>query len=299
MVGEYAIGVSKWRVLGDADKRWEETQLHVTAKAYWSELEVINFYGFGNDTPATGPESYYDADQQQWMVYPTLAYALGPHSDIEMGPVFKYSSTDTVPGHYLSDTRPYGIGEFGQAGFRVGIYKDSRIRAKDAYRGFLVDLSATIYPVMADVTSQFEVYSLATAAYFTFPVIKRPFLSLKAGAKKVHGDFPFHEAAFVGGEPSERKLPYQRYGGDEAVYGSAELRIPVVGFPLILPIDIGVYVYGNSGRVYVDRQSPDGWHTSRGAGVWIGILNPSSGVEVDLGNYVGRNIVQAKIGFSF
>jgi hypothetical protein len=218
---------------------------------------------------------------------------------IEMGPVFKYSETDTVPGHYLSDTRPYGIGEFGQAGFRVGIYKDSRIRAKDAYRGFLVDLSATVYPVVADVTSQFEVYSLATAAYFTFPVIKRPFLSLKAGAKKVHGDFPFHEAAFVGGEPSERKLPYQRYGGDEAVYGSAELRIPVVGFPLILPIDIGVYVYGNSGRVYVDRQSPDGWHTSRGAGAWIGILNPSSGVEVDLGNYVGRNIVQAKIGFSF
>jgi hypothetical protein len=73
----------------------------------------------------------------------------------------------------------------------------------------------------------------------------------------------------------------------------------VVGFPFILPIDIGLYVYGNAGRVYVDRLSPEGWHSSRGAGAWIGILNPSSGVDIDLGNYVGRNIVQAKIGFSF
>jgi hypothetical protein len=298
-VGEYSLGVEKFRVLGAADKRWEKTLLHVTAKAHWSELELINFYGFGNDSPALGPEEYFDAPQQQWMVYPALAYALGPRSDIEIGPVFKHSSTDTAAGNYLSETNPYGIGEFSQAGLRLGIYKDSRIRARDAYRGLLIDLSATVYPAVLDVTSQFEVYSLATAAYFTFPVVKRPFLALKAGAKQVHGDFPFHEAAFIGGEPSERKLPHQRYAGDAALYGSAELRIPVVGFPFILPIDIGVYVYGNAGRVYVDRQSPDGWHSSRGAGAWIGILNPSSGVEVDLGNYVGRNIVQAKIGFSF
>ncbi len=299
VVGEYSLGVGKYRVLGAADKRWEETPLHATVKAYWSELQIINFYGFGNDSPELSPEAYYNAHQQQWMVFPALAYALGPRSDISIGPVFKYSSTDTAPGHYLSDTKPYGIGDFGQAGLRLGIYKDSRTRARDAYRGLLLDLSATVYPAVLDVTSQFEVYSLATAAYFTFPVIKRPFLSLKAGASQVHGNFPFHEAAFVGGEPSERKLPHERYAGDAAIYGSAELRIPVVDFPLILPIDIGLYVYGNAGRVYVDRLSPDGWHSSRGAGVWIGILNPSSGVEVDLGNYVGRNIVQAKIGFSF
>jgi hypothetical protein len=118
---------------------------------------------------------------------------------------------------------------------RLGIYKDSRTRARDAYGGLLFDLSATVYPAVLDVTSQFEVYSLATAAYFTFPVIKRPFVSLKAGAKQVRGDFPYQEAAFIGGEPSERKLPFQRYAGDAAIYGSAELRIPVVDFPLYCP----------------------------------------------------------------
>lgn len=299
LFGEYSFGVNKFRVLGDFDKWWEKSPFHLTARAHWSELEIINFYGFGNDTQEVPPESYYDASHRQWMVYPALNYALGPNSDIAVGAVFKSSVTDTVPGHFISDTQPYGVGDFDQLGFRVGLYKDSRIRQKDHYRGLLIDLTATTYPEMMDVTSQFEVYALNTAGYITIPMIKRPFFSLKAGASHVRGIVPFHESAFVGGEPSERKLPYQRYAGDTAYYGSAELRIPLFGFPLLVPIDVGTYVYTNTGRVYLDNQSPGGWHTSSGAGVWIGILNPMSGVSVDLGNYVGRNIVQAKIGFKF
>lgn len=299
LVGEYAFGVSGYRVIGEADKRWEETAMHITARVQWSELELINFYGFGNDNTASGSEEYFRAPQKQWTVFPALEYALGPRSDLLLGPVFKHSSTHTGAGNYLADTSPYGIGEFSQAGLRVGLYKDSRIRGRDNYGGFMVDLSATVYPSALDVASRFGVLEANTAAYFTFPVVKRPFLSLKAGAKRVNGDFPFHEAAFIGGKPSERDIPRERYAGDGALYGSAELRIPVVGFAFILPIDIGAYVYGDAGRVYVDRLSPGGWHHSHGAGVWIGILNPASGVEVDLGNSVGRNIVQAKIGFEF
>jgi len=299
MAGEYAFGVGRWRVLGDADKRWEQTHFHVMMNAHWSQIELLNFYGFGNDTPAVGSPMYFRAPNEQWMVFPALAYAVGPKSDIVAGPVFKHSTTDMTPGRFLADTRPYGSGEFSQAGFRVGLYKDSRIRAKDAYSGLLIDLSATAYPEALDVTSPFEVYALHTAAYYTFPIIKRPFLSLKAGAQEVRGDFPFHEAAFVGGKPSERNLARERYAGDRSFYGSAELRLPLFGFAYMLPFDIGAYVYGDGGRVYLDDVSPGGWHHSHGAGVWIGILNPMSGVGVDLGNEVGRNIVQAKIGFEF
>ena len=93
------------------------------------------------------------------MVNPALAYSLGPRSDIDLGLVFKYSATATAPGHYLTDTKPYGIGDFSQAGLRLGIYRDSRIRARDAYRGLLIDLSATVYPAVLDVASQFEVWA--------------------------------------------------------------------------------------------------------------------------------------------
>jgi hemolysin activation/secretion protein len=204
-----------------------------------------------------------------------------------------------APGNYVADTQPYGSGEFSQAGFRVGLYKDSRIRAKDAYSGTLIDLSATAYPAALDVASPFEVYALNTHAYYTFPVIKRPFMSLKAGGQVVRGVFPFQEAAFIGGKPSERDIPRERYAGDQSLYGSAELRVPLFGFAYVLPFDFGTYIYADAGRVYLNGESPGGWHHSTGAGIWIGILNPFSGVSVDLGNEIGRNIVQAKIGFQF
>ena len=216
-----------------------------------------------------------------------------------VGPVFKHSTTDMTPGRYVADTSPYGSGEFSQMGFRVGLYKDSRVRARDAFSGLLIDLSATAYPASLDVTSPFEVYALNTAAYYTFPIIKRPFLSLKAGAQEVRGDFPFQEAAFIGGKPSERDIPRERFAGDQSFYGSAELRVPLFGFAYVLPFDFGTYIYADAGRVYLNGESPGGLHHSSGAGIWIGILNPISGVSVDIGNDVGRNIVQAKIGFQF
>lgn len=299
VAGEYAFGVDRWRVLGEADKRWEKTLFHVTANAHWSQIELLNYYGLGNDTPAPSSPMYFRAPNEQWMVFPAVAYALGPQSDIMVGPVFKHSTTDMTPGHFVADTAPYGSGEFSQLGFRVGLYKDSRIRARDAYSGLMIDLSATGYPAALDVVSPFEVYALHTAAYYTFPIIKRPFLSLKAGAQAVRGDFPFQEAAFIGGKPSERDIPRERYAGDRSFYGSAELRLPLFGFAYFLPFDFGTYIYADAGRVYLDGASPGGLHHSQGAGIWIGILNPMSGVSVDLGNEVGRNIVQAKIGFEF
>jgi len=297
--GEYAFGVDRWRLLGEADKRWEGTLFHVMANVHVSQIELLNYYGFGNDTPAVGSPEYFRAPNEQWMVFPALAYAVGPKSDIMAGPVFKHSTTDMTPGRYVADTQPYGSGQFDQVGFRVGLYKDSRIRAIDAYSGTLVDLSATAYPAALDVASPFEVYALNTAAYYTFPIIKRPFLALKAGAQAVRGDFPFQEAAFIGGRPSERDIPRERYAGDRSIYGSAELRVPLFDIAYVLPFDFGTYIYADAGRVYLDGESPGGLHHSSGAGIWIGILNPFSGVNVDLGNAVGRNIVQAKIGFQF
>jgi len=298
IIGVYSAGVRRGRVVGSFDKRREASPLHVTAKAYWSELELIHYYGFGNDSPE-GPSARFEARQQQWMIHPALAFALGPRSDIAVGPIFKSSATDDIPGSYLSETKPYGSGDFNEAGVRLGIYKDNRIRRKDAYSGVLLDLTATAYPKMADVTSSFQVLAAIMGAFFTLPMVTHPVIALKAGAKQVFGDFPFHEAAFIGGEPSQRDLPHERFAGDAALYGSVELRVPVVDFAFILPIDIGVYTYGDAGRVFVERESPDGWHNSKGAGVWIGILNPFTGVSVDFSNYIGRNIVQAKMGFTF
>lgn len=298
LFGEYATGIQAFRVTGLLDRRRESSSLHFTAVARMSEIEIVNFHGFGNDTPE-GPAEFFEARQRQWLFHPAVAWALGPRSDLYIGPVIQHSSTDSIPGRFISEVRPYGFGDFGQAGLRLGLYSDGRNRAKDATKGLLLDVSATLYPALWDVNSTFGVLSATSGLYVTLPVPVHPILALRAGARKVFGEFPFHEAAFIGGRGSVRRLDRERYGGDAALHGTAELQIPVARFGFVLPLDVGVFGYADAGRVYVDGSSPGGWHRAAGVGFWVGILNPATAISLELGDQRGRTGIRVRTGLSF
>ena len=54
LLGGYATGVNRWRVEFSGDLRRENSDAHVTLVARASELDVLHFYGFGNETPSLG-----------------------------------------------------------------------------------------------------------------------------------------------------------------------------------------------------------------------------------------------------
>jgi hypothetical protein len=204
-LAEYSTGVDGWRATIDGDRRFEDEELHLKATARMSDLEVLNFYGYGNDTPADQPESFFEVRQRQWLFHPAVAYAVGTRTDIAFGPIVQYATMDDVPDRFITQEKPYGFGDFGQAGFRLGLYGDSRDHSKKQHRQFLLDVSATAYPAWWDVQKAYGVLSALTATYLTMPVPVHPVLAVKAGGRKLLGDeFPFHDAAFIGGRPSER-----------------------------------------------------------------------------------------------
>jgi len=228
-----------------------------------------------------------------------VAWSLGSRSDISFGPVIQYSTTDSVAGRIISTTRPYGFGDFGQAGLRLGLYHDARDQVKDPRRGMLLELSGTWYPGIWDVETSFGAVAASAAVYYTFPVPLHPILLVRGSGRKVFGSFPFHEAAFVGGRGSVRRLDRQRYAGDAFLAGTTELQIPVAQFPLIVPLDVGIYAFADAGRVYLDGESPGGWHTGTGVGVWVAIMNPATSIAVELGDQRGRSLIRVKTGVTF
>jgi len=138
-----------------------------------------------------------------------------------------------------------------------------------------------------------------TGEYYTLPVPVHPLLAPREGAKEVFGELLFHEAAFIGGRASVRRLDRERYAGDAALYGTAELQIHVARFAFILPLDVGVYGYGDAGRVYVDGESPGGWHKAAGIGIWIGVLNPATALSFEFGDQRGRSGLRVRTGLTF
>ncbi|MGQ0537552.1 MAG: hypothetical protein ACT4R6_01285, partial [Gemmatimonadaceae bacterium] len=66
----------------------------------------------------------------------------------------------------------------------------------------------------------------------------------------------------------------------------------------ILPWDFGLVGFMDAGRVYVDNESPGGWHSVSGGGVWIGMVRPGYGITILATNRAERRLLVGT-GFAF
>jgi hemolysin activation/secretion protein len=155
-----------------------------------------------------------------------------------------------------------------------------------------------VYPAIWDAREAYEEIAGVASAYLTIPMLTRPVFAVRAGGKKLIGDFPYFDAAFIGGGGSLRTEHRQRYAGDASLYGSGELRVPIAKFPFILPWNVGALGFVDVARVYVDGDSPGGWHKGTGLGGWIGVINPETSLSVYYTNNPDRR-VQTTLGFTF
>jgi hypothetical protein len=273
--GAYATGFNRGSVAVLMDRRFESSPLHITALGRVSDIQVVGFNGFGNATSDSGHvQSFFDVHQRQWFLNPVVGLSLGSWTDVSLGPVVQHSVVDSARSPFLAETRPYGFGTFDQAGLmlnakyeRVPAPGEDETFVRDRY---LVQATGAYYPAMWDVRSPFEMASLALGASFEIPIPTRPLFVARAGGKKLFGDFPFYEAAMLGGHETTQYITSQRYAGDGSLYGTSELYVPLTQFTFLIPVRVGVTGVAESGRVYYKGSSPDGWHSTTGGGIWVG-----------------------------
>jgi hypothetical protein len=299
--GTYAEKVHGWRIVGEADRRFEGSPLHLTLEGRFSHLEMLNFHGLGNQSPDSGVDHiYFETRQRLLTVYPAVALALGTNSDLSLGPIVQHSKMDETIGRNLAATQPYGTGSFGQAGVQAVLHHEKEIGGKTPKHKYIAEVTAAAYPAVWDVQSAFQTMGVAVEGQTTLPVVTNPVLALRAGGKRVFGDFPFYEAAFVGGNRTARYMEPQRYAGDASVYASAEVRVPLSGITRGWPFDWGVLGLGDVGRVYVDGDSPGGWHSVSGYGLWFGMKgNRMKVVTLTMVSEVGRTGLHLRTGLGF
>lgn len=268
----YSPSSNRWRVRTSFDKRFEESPWHAGLKASMSELEIFHFHGFGNDLPDVR-EPFFDLRQAQWQFAPGIAFSPNLVSDIILGPVVRYTTTDSST-NFISQLHPTGFPTYGQAGLRLRLRLDNKYLNDTTKMRLLLDAVGAAYPGMWDVPTPYESLDAFAAIYFPLPLPKRPQLAFRVGGKKLWGDFPYFDAAFLGGSDSFRSEERQRWAGDASIYAGSELHWPLAQFPFIVPVDFGAMGFTDMGRVYVDGDSPGGLHKVWGGGFWAGLINP-------------------------
>jgi hypothetical protein len=294
----YSVKGKRMRIRSELDKRFEESDVHIPVTAHMSQFEIVQFHGFGNDTPDPLRDPLFDVRQRQWEFNPGIGRSFSPVSDISIGPIVRYTTTDSVATRFISQQRPYGFSRFGQAGLQLKMHLDSRYVADTMKPRAVLDVVGAGYPGFWDAGKPYESLDAYATAFFTLPAPKLPVLAFRVGGKKLWGNFPYFDAASLGGSETFRTEEKQRYAGDASLYGSTELRIPVAKFPFILPLDVGLLGFADVGRVYLNGQSPGGWHSAAGGGFWVGYLNPGINFNVLFTNRSTRRVT-TNIGFAF
>jgi hypothetical protein len=278
--GEYGFRFRGGRVSLSADKRLESSPLHLAAFARVSDLEDVSFHGFGNATIDSGrPSTFYEVHLRQWSFDPAIALAIGQRMDLSIGPVIQHSVTDRARSPYLAATGSYGIGSFDQAGVKAAVryaWHEPTNDDEHTHRTVIADIDARYVPAVMSVRTPFEEASSTLGVSIALPIPLRPLLVARAGGMKVYGNFPFFEAATLGGEGSTRYMDPQRYAGDASLYASSELRIPITRFQFVVPLRVGILGLAEAGRVYDHGNSTGGWHPRTGEGIWVGMRGVSS-----------------------
>jgi len=264
-----------------------------------SGIELVRFFGFGNETPRVNADFFYRVPQQQYLVAPSVVFPVGSRGSLAVGPTLKYAHTDLQPGRFITLTQPYGVGSFGEVGAAAQLEWDGR-DANVATHGVRLVGGGSLYPALWDVTNTFGEIHAEASTYLSPGRGFAPTLALRAGGKKVFGGtFPFFESAFVGGAGTVRGLREQRFAGDGSLYGNAELRVRLGQFFAVLPGDFGVFGLADAGRVFLDGESSDIWHTGFGGGFWFAFLEPANAITVALARGDGRTALYARAGFAY
>ena len=263
-----------------------------------SDLDLIRFHDFGNETTSLQPDEFYEVQQRQYSFSPSYRFDLDP-VDIHVGPVVKFATTKRDSDTLLNRLRPYGSDDFGQVGAELRLVFDRRDRPSAATRGVFLETKGAIYPKAWDVEETFGEARGELSAYVTAPMALRPTLALRAGGHQLWGRYPFHEAAFLGGSDTVRGLRSERYAGDRSAYGNAELRLAFLDRSDAFLSGLGVFGLADGGRVWLEGEDSDRWHHAVGGGVWIALMKPGNVWSLAVARSEGRVRVYFEGGFMF
>jgi hypothetical protein len=300
----WATAVSRPRLQYSAEFR-TRSPVSVLVSLWYSGVEVLNFYGFGNDAPridALQSSGFYDVRQEHLAAFPALQLDVTRLLRAYVGFPVKHVSA-------LQNSASEAAGTFGSAGMtqgsgEVGLLLDTRTGELTARRGFRFRVAGRHTPAIFSNPKAFSKVHASATASLGGRLITDVFLDVHVAAEKNWGTYPFFDAAFLGGAALPVPLALtgmggipllgfdaNRYAGDAAVGGNAELRIAIGRFLALLPFRYGISGVGDVGRVFRVNETSSTWHNAAGGGLWLAVF--ASGPGLQLATSINAMIVRS------
>ncbi len=266
--GEWIDVFNKWEFLLDAELR--------------GPLYARNYYGLGNET--INNEDVFDNDyhrvrHRQYSIYPALKKRFaGEAGGFSFGPLFELSEVKRTDGRFIDE-----IGDdFDPEVFENQTFMGGRLSFnylnldKPGLPSRGVNLNTTLsYRInTGGNTNSVPSVKSSLAIYQNIGTPGRLTLGTRVGVEhNFTNDFEFYQAAVLGGngpDPNLRGFRRDRFSGRTAFYQNVDLRLKLADIKTkALPLSMGIFGGFDYGRVWLDEENSDKWHTSIGGGVFF------------------------------
>lgn len=273
---QYSTARQSFRFTGGFTNKFAQSSGFWQLNLLASGIETLRWYGPGNETAQVGSRSFYKVSQTQLGAGLRFGAGFGKRNTVSVGPEVRWSSTGLDEGanqsRFIAIDRPYGTGSFTMA----GVSGEARLEGRDhpgfASKGGYLAVKAAGFPKALDLESAFGRVEAEGSWALAPQGSWRPSLNLFAGGIKTFGRAPFFESAMIGGQRTLRGYNPDRFAGDAAVFGSAEVRLPLSRIRIVVPGQQGVFAFYDVGRVYLEGETSDELHSAIGGGIWLSFL---------------------------
>ena len=299
------VSIPTGRFKVDYSAQWPalSERFSLDLRTFLSQLELRNFYGFGNNTgrdEELESDGYYTVSSTELFVEPVLRYRVVRGVTVGLGASVRTLNAEEEEDRFLnpSDFRDFGDNRT-VGSLTLSQIIDTRDHPLAPHGGVSLHLEARGYLEVFGNEEPFQKY-LGEFRFYLGDTIGTDFMfAARVRGEIISGTFPFYEAAFLGGVSSLRGFPSQRFAGDASLLGSVELRFSIGRWKIIVPTEVGLFLLADAGRVWVDGESPGTWHTDAGGGIWIAPLNRDTILSLSVARSREGFFIGGGIGFGF
>ncbi len=219
-----------------------------------------NFYGFGNGTESV------DGDLARVNLARVAARAgvnvpVGARFRLTAGPSVRYAdaSRDSLAGAPVSQLPDASFDPQTHAGGFARLAVSTADDLLNPRQGLRLEVTGTAYAGVNGSADGYGTVGGHAVAYLPVRLVPQVTLAMRAGAEHVIGDFPFFDAAVLGGPGSLRGYRRERFAGRTAATASAEARAMLFDLDAyVLPLRVGALAFVDGGRVWADEREPCG-----------------------------------------
>ena len=262
-----------------------------------------NFFGFGNETVNNDDDLDLDFNRvkiRTIVINPSLVWRGRMGSVAKLGASYENYDVEETEGRFIEDFYSGQGRDTQQDFFGVNASYAYRNSDNEAFPtlGMQIKLEGGFKTNVSESGRSYG-YIIPSLGYDRqlIPNGRLVFATMAKAHFNIGNNFEFYQAANIGANNGLRGFRFQRFNGKKSFYQNTDIRYSFRRAKTsLLPITPGIYGGFDYGRVWLDNDTSNIWHTSYGGGFFI---NGSDLISANFGLFNSDDGLRFAFGVGF